>query len=202
MMQLISFYFIILLNGKISKFKDLEVRQNQLIREMDDTISLYLVEMKEENNRFLSHLSKVKTEPMNERVTKSPSVAGVDVQQVPAQPIAQTSAYEQSTISATMNETVEDVLIGQTQQPSKSPSTQEEVRSFVPKNVASRVYGQQVKMHVEKVVEPVQQPVKEKLAPFEQQVVDLHKIGMSIDDIAKKMQKGKTEIELLIKFHA
>ena len=37
---------------------------------------------------------------------------------------------------------------------------------------------------------------------IEQQIVDDYQSGMSVEKIAKKMQKGKTEIELLIKFHA
>ncbi len=51
LIQLIMIFVIIILNSKISKFKDLEIRQNQLIEEMDNTISVYLLEMKDENDR-------------------------------------------------------------------------------------------------------------------------------------------------------
>ena len=57
-LQLLSFYFIILLNMKLSKFKDLERKQEQLMREMDDAVGVYLLEMREENNRLIEELSK------------------------------------------------------------------------------------------------------------------------------------------------
>ncbi len=63
-LQLLSFYFIIILNTKLAKFKDLENKQERLMREMDDTISLYLAEMKDENNRLIQELQAVpKPEP-------------------------------------------------------------------------------------------------------------------------------------------
>ena len=180
-MQLVSFYFIILLNGKIAKFKDLEIRQDKLIREMDDSISMYLVEMKEENDRFIQQLSTVKVEPARMAST---------VEEMPKEIV--------STESAPV-----------------ATAAVEEIRPFVPKTHASKAYGQQVKIHVDKLepedvligkakskqtIAPTEQ--KAGLQPFEQQVVDLHRAGKSADEIAKQLQKGKTEIELLIKFHA
>lgn len=35
----------------------------------------------------------------------------------------------------------------------------------------------------------------------EQQALELTKQGKSVEEIAKQLQKGKTEIELLLKFH-
>lgn len=36
----------------------------------------------------------------------------------------------------------------------------------------------------------------------EQRAVELYRNGKTIEEIAKIMQRGKTEIELLVKFHA
>ena len=58
-LQLISFYFLIILNTKLAKFKDLEKKQERLMREMDDTISVYLAEMKDENDRLIKELQSV-----------------------------------------------------------------------------------------------------------------------------------------------
>ena len=60
LIQLIMIFVMILLNSKISRFKDLELRQNQLIEEMDNTISVYLLEMKEENDRLIEELKSSK----------------------------------------------------------------------------------------------------------------------------------------------
>ena len=58
--QLLSFFLIMILNSKLAKFKDLEARQEKVIREMDDAIGAYLMEMKEENNRLIEELTAVK----------------------------------------------------------------------------------------------------------------------------------------------
>ena len=47
----------------------------------------------------------------------------------------------------------------------------------------------------------VEQNTSLELAPFERQVVEMHQAGKTVEEIAKETQKGKTEIELLIKFH-
>ncbi|MET0786163.1 MAG: hypothetical protein ABWY25_05605, partial [Paenisporosarcina sp.] len=49
-------------------------------------------------------------------------------------------------------------------------------------------------------------PVKEtgnvnKELPLQDQVAALSKAGKSVEEIAKLLEKGKTEIELMIKFH-
>ena len=58
--QLLSFFLIMILNSKLAKFKDLEARQEKIIREMDDAIGAYLMEMKEENNRLIEELTAAK----------------------------------------------------------------------------------------------------------------------------------------------
>ena len=55
--QLISFYFLALLYAKVSKFDDLEKKQGKLMREMDDSITAYLSELKDENDRLIIQLA-------------------------------------------------------------------------------------------------------------------------------------------------
>lgn len=157
--QLISFFLIILLNMKVSKFKDIEARQAQVIREMDDAIGMYLMDMKEENDRLIRELSQI--EPMELR----------------------------STFIKEQKVNTERVM---------PPKT------IVPISLAANVYNKQKPLMAEvQPIEKVEDTVVEKqLAPFEQQVLQLHAQGLSIKDIAKQTQKGKTEIELLIKFHS
>ncbi|MER2116076.1 MAG: hypothetical protein ABS904_09920, partial [Solibacillus isronensis] len=58
LIQMITIFVIVLLYSKLSKFQNLEKRQNELINEMDNAISVYLMEMKEENDRLISELKK------------------------------------------------------------------------------------------------------------------------------------------------
>lgn len=64
-LQLLSFYFLIILNTKLAKFKDLEKKQERLMREMDDTISVYLADMKDENDRLIQELHSVSKSELN-----------------------------------------------------------------------------------------------------------------------------------------
>lgn len=178
--QLLSFYFMIILNTKLAKFKDLEKKQERLMREMDDTISLYLTEMKDENNRLISELQLVEKpqQRLKEQVKKT---------------------NEQETQQVAERSSAEIEL----------PAYEVEPRVFVPKNRAANAYNrqQQVSKHTAKPVSVVTTldtvtEEKPKERTVEEQVVQLSKQGKTVEEIAKQLQKGKTEIELLLKFHS
>lgn len=170
--QLISIFVIILLYSKVAKFKDLELRQDRLVREMDDAIGAYLLEMRDENDRFLQELKKAPVQTVAKQPNHSSEPAVAPVPEVNPQ-------------------TVESLLT--------------ETRTVVPKAVAANVYSKhkaQQQVEPELKEPPVEEEKQNVLPSFEQEVLSYHEQGMSIEDIAKKTQRGKTEIELLIKFHA
>lgn len=184
--QLVCFYFIVLLNTKIAKFKDLEKRQDQLIREMDDAIGLYLVDMKEENDRLIQELSSLKQNEYKNNDIKNQKMAMINLED--ASLISDTGQQEERFSN---DETVEAIL----------------QKSFVPKKMVTNAYKQQKTVsEISSVVQQEQNNAAKKelstLPSFEQKVLNLYSQGKTIDEIAKITQKGKTEIELLIKFHA
>lgn len=185
--QLICYYFLVILNTKITKFKDLEKRQDQLIREMDDAISLYLVEMKEENDRLIAELSSLKQNKLVKKEIREQKVAMINLEQT------QTSSGDTEEEILSKLATVEN---------NNAPKV------MVPKKMVTNAYKQQ-KFESETPPPGLKQDQYESvekdlstLPSFEQEVLNLYKQGKSIDEIAKLTQKGKTEIELLIKFHA
>lgn len=180
-LQLISFYFLIILNTKLAKFKDLEKKQERLMREMDDTISVYLAEMKDENDRLIKELQSVSQS------------------EIAASSLLQTEQYmtpqEQPTLPA-VHEVKSD----------SSLSLEKDARIYVPKNIVANAYSRQ--QHTSSKMVKTAPPLKveeqkeaEKLLTVEQQALELAKQGKSPEEIAKQLQKGKTEIELLLKFH-
>lgn len=182
--QLICFYLIVILNMKIAKFKDLEKRQNQLIREMDDAISLYLVEMKEENDRLINELSSIKQNELKKVEIKEQKVAMINLEDESPHTVQDEHVSKQ-------DEEVEII----------PPKT------FVPKQMVTNAYKQQTPVSESApVLQQEQEVMVEKevatLPSFERKVLNLYQQGKTIDEIAKITQKGKTEIELLIKFHA
>ncbi|MED3874681.1 MULTISPECIES: hypothetical protein [Lysinibacillus] len=180
-LQLISFYFLIILNTKLAKFKDLEKKQERLMREMDDTISVYLAEMKDENDRLIKELQSVSQS------------------EIAASSLQQTEQYmtpqEQPTLPV-VHEVKSD----------SSLSLEKDARIYVPKNIVANAYSRQ--QHTSSKMVKTASPLKveeqkeaEKLLTVEQQALELAKQGKSPEEIAKQLQKGKTEIELLLKFH-
>ena len=180
-LQLLSFYFLIILNTKLAKFKDLEKKQERLMREMDDTISVYLAEMKDENDRLIKELQNV----------SQPEVAASSMPQV-----EQISAPKERSSSPAVQESHSD----------SSLNLDKDSRSYVPKNVVANAYSRQQHPSPKRKQSASPQEVEEKEKPervltVEQQALELAKQGKSTEEIAKQLQKGKTEIELLLKFH-
>lgn len=143
---LLAIFFIILLFIKLSKVQQLEQEYRTLIQEAEDTITSYVLELKEENSTFLQKLSYQK-----------PSESRVDKQEC-------------------IDTREEDLTEGDL----RDLLTQEKVRE-----------------------DEMGTLVEEK--PFEEwnykdQVKHLCEQGLSSTEIAKKLNKGKTEIELLMKF--
>jgi len=148
----LSLFIIILLYLQLTKIKEVEKRQAQMIEEMEQTVSAYFIEWKEENDRFLQALSKtlhhrssVKNEAKAEKSATTPNTASQKQKKSEWSPLAHVDE---------MKDTVE-------------------IRTIRPK------------------------PAPLSLA---EQAAQLYKEGKTIEDIAKILKKGKTEIELLLKF--
>ena len=196
--QLLTFYFLVILNSKLSKYKEIEKKQEAIIREMDDAISAYLVEVKDENDRLIKELT------MQLKMKKS--VQGVGHSTENSRPLA-----KQKTVASSNENTIEEL-------PSKVKVEQKDnqvepiidVSKIVPKTIVANAYKNQMPdtklvnsaEKFKSYVELSEKTVDQALSPFEQEVVGYHRLGLSVEEIAKKTQKGKTEIELLIKFHA
>lgn len=182
-LQLVSFYFIVLLNMKVSKYRDLERKQEQLMREMDEVVSAYLLEMREENDRLIQELSLKSNKIVN--ISKQ-----TDQQETPQE----FKAVENSTPQTSSEQT-------------NKPSIAElESRMLVPKAMVAKAYTQQKKSvdideQITEVDDQKTQDNKELSLTYEEQVLKLYNQGKTVEQIAKEMKKGKTEIELLLKFH-
>lgn len=164
---------------------------------MDDAIGLYLVEMKEENDRLIKELQQTKEKGIVSQVTKPlPSVE--KKAPITVQPEQATTISQNGQVSLTTEEV-----------------TGLEVRQYIPKAMVTNAYSKQKAQSPEEVpqaeseqnkqlsiAEEVVEDTIPKKQTYEEQVISYHKAGMSVENIAKTMQRGKTEIELLIKFHA
>lgn len=154
--QCLSFYFIVLLNMKISRLKEVEEKQQLMKDDMDDAIGAYLAEMKDENDRLIEEMKMIKKESMN----NLPPI--INKQDKPS-----------------YTEFVDE-------KDNEEESLPLEKSFTVPKAYAKKAYQTQKN--------------DENNLTVEEEVMKMYKKGFSISDIAKSVNRGKTEIELLLKF--
>lgn len=135
------------LSTRIKKAEELELRQQEIAREIEGMFSSYLLEIKEENRR-MSEWMKEKPSSPQEGTTKED------------------------------RKRVEEANITEGAEEDLSDDTDDEYAPPVPDSL-----------------EAVYQP------SVPSQILDLREKGYSLNEIAKELGRGKTEIELLLKFH-
>lgn len=159
-LQVIGFYFIALLYMKVSKFNNLEKKQQKLMAEMDDAIGAYLSELKEENERLITIIEKRQDYGTQEEKT-----------------IDSLHQYEPKT-------------------PVESNTFSINTPSY-PVKAALKSYQTAPSTNKRSLSDPVSM---EPVIDDRTLAIQLHDEGKSIEEIAKRLSKGKTEVELLLKF--
>ena len=165
-LQLLSFFFIVLLNTKLAKYKDIEQKQQKLVEEMDNAIGAYLYEMKEENDRLI--------EELKEATKKNESITQLNTN-------AQTTVPQDNMVTTV----------------SKKAAASVYERNIESHTAVAPVKANEILKQVGTITKTEESP---KPLTFEQKVKKMFNDGQSIEQIAKKTNKGKTEIELLLKF--
>ncbi|MGE7922269.1 DUF6115 domain-containing protein [Viridibacillus arvi] len=176
--QIISFFLIIMLYSKLSRFKDIEVKQERLKDDMDNAIGAYLAEMRDENNRLIEELSNI-------NITKK-------------------TTYNEPVVQLLKEKEVPVVLESEQKQKGEEAFLLSSISAS--KNVAAKAYKQNQSQPQKKhqdfdaVLQTVEETAVGIEFSIEDQVRELYSQGRSIEEIAKSLQKGKTEIELILKF--
>lgn len=194
---LLCFYFIVLLNMKINRFQKNERKNEVLFEEMEASITSFLTDIEDENNRLIQSLKKVQTVQQSEEPIDQALVQVVNQIVKPVE-----STNEQSIVAELMELTLEKELsINSTPEKvrpvdsleasevllEESISIVEPITYSAPKAYVQNAYKTQKK---EKPVQTV-----------EERVYDMYARGQTIGAIAKELGKGKVEVELLLKFN-
>ncbi len=141
----VTFIIIRQLKIKQDNMEQIEINVNQQVKNMEDTLAIYLVEIREENERFMKQIERV------------------DLSEQPKQ--VKNSDKENSS----------------SEDPQSKNRKQQQVKEYQPISTIDSV---------EDVVE----------SSSTASVLHMQEKGYTVDEIAKKLNKGKTEIELLLKF--
>lgn len=135
----ISLFLIILLSLKWIKIKETEKEQAELIREMEAMMTTYLMQFKEENERFIKQLT---SSPVRQKKKEAPP------------------SFQDEQVLLPVEQVVDRIELSTT-----APRKEQSVESLV------------------------------------SEALKLQQQGKTIEEIAKTLKRGKTEMELLLKFH-
>lgn len=157
---------LITLSLRVSKTKELELKQQKVAREIEDLFTTYLIEIKEENERMMNILEKNgqnenSYEPNHEKKSsqKSPKVA-LNVSE---------------DVNVNKNSEQQDAPVLKQQQVDHKP-----IKEYKP---------------------PMPDEVEFIQPSLEARVFSLYDQGLSTEEIARKLDCGRTEVELMLKFH-
>lgn len=135
----ISLFLIILLSLKWIKIKETEKEQAELIREMEAMMTTYLMQFKEENERFIKQLT---SSPIRQKKKEAPP------------------SFQDEQVLLPVEQVVDRIELSTT-----APKKEQSVESLV------------------------------------SEALKLQQQGKTIEEIARTLKRGKTEMELLLKFH-
>lgn len=146
---IVIFFLIIILFLRQSRIQNMENSKNSAVKEMEEILSAYFIEMKEENGKFLKKMHRDQKSAIKNESTIEKN-------------------EEKGHIESPLTPSHIDLIVAE-----ESPE------ALLPK------YDDENKDTMDSIVK---------------EAIKLQKQGLSIDKIAKKLNKGKTEIELLLKF--
>ena len=184
-LNMIAFLLIAILFLRQNKLIKMEESLKQPVKEMEDLMTTYLLQMKEENEQFIKSVKGLKKDK-NDLQSTSVKFPPIKLEHV-----------EEKSLQSEQLDSPENFtsLIGKTIG-----------------NQAVKAYQRQ-NQHTEKEIEEIERVASEKsetnpepLISSNNQidgdlVLHLQKQGFSLETIAKKLNRGKTEIELYLTFH-
>ncbi|MBS4189258.1 hypothetical protein KHA94_03360 [Bacillus sp. FJAT-49705] len=190
-LNILALFAIIILFLRQNRILEVEKKQEKMFLEMEEVISAYLVQMKEDNEDFIKRLNKIDLQSTHSSLTeinKSNKNEEINSDQNSLQTrigkasvYSAANAYKQNAKTSILRHEHENSpLLDQTVElPSYEMNTNKEVGKLINNNSSNDFQEQSLLS----------------------QIFHLKEQGHSEESIAKKLNKGKTEIALLLKFN-
>jgi DNA-directed RNA polymerase beta' subunit len=185
----ISIYFIFILYSRQNRLLEAEKSQDSFKKEMENEISAFLFEMKEENEEFIKRFQQLKQTPHQSGNPAGIIVNSEQKNDVPDSPVSahidelNTKDWERAAAQSFKKQAVkvyQKTIADQEESFSTGPET-----AKPPENQMEDSNIDNEEIYRNLVIN---------------QIKNMQNQGLTIDDIAKMLNKGKTEIELLLKF--
>jgi hypothetical protein len=173
-----AIFAIILLYLRQNRLVEAEKKQGRIIKEIEEVFSAYLLELKEENDKFIEKMSNTQS--------AADSVSNTELK-VDSQDKYIADGNEETLQSDT------PPRIG------KAIAYNSALKAYRPIPQSPSLDGERQLPGLEDLIIKTESAVTPELS-FSEQVAELQKQGLTVEEIARRLDKGKTEIELLLKF--
>ncbi|WP_409292322.1 DUF6115 domain-containing protein [Peribacillus sp. SCS-37] len=190
LLNIIAIFGIIILYSRQNSMLAGGKKQEEAVKELETILSSFVLELKEDNEQFLRDLEKAQTGKSSPVVKRKGKTAPVK----PSGP-AKAEGHRQPPSIYSGHESAEDGGYAD----SLIESGPRDVLELTNSSSVSKKTS--FKTELEDQLAQKDQLQAGVLNPLAQQVLKMKESGLRVDEIAKKLNKGKTEIELLIKFH-
>jgi hypothetical protein len=171
-----AIFAIILLYLRQNRLVEAEKKQERILNEIEEVFSAYLFELKEENEKFLELMTKKNRQKQPGGIEATATEAELREKETETRPDKITPEIQQNRLGKGISYHAARKAYQQNPEP-------------VPTDLNDKID-----------MELPEDNVESKELSFVDQVVYMKKQGLTIEEIAKDLDKGKTEIELLLKF--
>lgn len=200
-LNVLAIFAIIILFLRQNRLLQVERKQEKMISDMEEVISTYLLQMKEENEAFIDRVKSlgIRSEPINEidsNKNNTKENGNGATQEKDSKDILLQSRIGKASVYKAASAYKQNSIAVVKDNESKTPESLEDHSVKLPP------LGKNNDVIVEngKSANSLRDHLQED--SFLNQVLALKKQGFTEDKIAQKLNKGKTEIELLLKFQS
>lgn len=192
LINILTIFAVIVLYVRQGNFTKLEKQQQSIISEMEDVLAAHLIEMQAENNELIQYVQRISEKPSKEQgersvhLAKSESKADSPLQEsvrtLPKapNPYRTVTPLDSLELPVTIQDKLELTQYSGKGEENDSKSPEKSFRETLDKEIKNTS----------------QAPLS-----LVEEVVQLSSKGHSIEEIARTLKKGKTEIELLLRFN-
>jgi len=198
-LNIIAILGIVILFLRQNKLMQVEENQKKMVKDMEELMSSYLLEMKDENERFIERVKEMNEEQLS--TYKVPTSETITMKEPDRKAEPTVSKIEKHDLASRLESTVNLQAVRAYQRQKKNQSESESVPepiSFHADMPPQEVLNQ-VPQTNEKLIERRNNELLKESLLF--QVLIMKQQGFTVEEMAKRLNKGKSEIALLLKFH-
>jgi len=198
-MNIIAIMGIVILFLRQNKLVKVDENQKKALKEMEELMSSYILEMKDENERFIKRFKTInEVQLLSNQLPEKASIPHKEVEKKPDSVLPKTEKQE---LSSRLESTVNFQAVRAYQKQTKNQPGKEDVSE--PDKSKTRALRDDEIKYIPVKDENREDPANNKLSKESLlfQILNMKQEGFSVEEIAKRLNKGQSEIALLLKIN-